>query len=295
MNRKLRTLALYAALIPAIWAFEAPGWAAPLACGTTFALTGDNGDWRAPVVKCTDANPVVVDASAATFRTIRAQGTQGVTIRGGTVGQVGYDGPAVTVDGSRYIRITGMTFTGAKVGATLVRGSDYVIEGSRFDGLRSDGVNINQAQRVTIDGNTFVNFRPIPQVYDAKGKLLQDGDHADAVQAYSFAGQPAVAALAITNNAVFGHAQGFDNFGDAQGIDGLIVRGNTVVTDYWQAISFANVKNADVRDNTVRALPNARAAFYPFQRVSPWIRLPADAKACGNTATERTSSGLTPC
>ena len=260
---------------------------APRGCGSVVVLVGDQGDWRAPPLKCADGRRVTYNARRATFRTIRIAGVTGITIRGGTVGAAGIDGPAVTVDGSRFVHLTEMTFTGAKLGVTLVRGTDYLVDHSRFTGLRSDGVNINQAQRVTIDGNTFSDSHPIPQVYDAQGKLVRDGDHADAIQAFSLAGQVPLRDLVFTNNRISGHMQGIDNFGDASGTTNVRVEGNVIDVDYWHGITFSGVTNLIVRNNIVKTIPGARQGPRG-QQVRTWVKVDRNTNvvACGNTVPE---------
>ncbi len=256
-------------------------------CGDVVALQpGEYGAASAPRLVCPDTNRLEVRADGANFRSITIRSAEGISWYGGTVSApLGVNTPGVTIDASRYVRIAGLTITGHKVGITAVRGTDYEIVGNRMQGLRSDGINVTMAQRVLIEGNQVVDTRPIRATYDAKGKLLVDGDHSDCIQFWSTVGKAPTADLTIRNNYCRGEMQGIVAFNaGAGGLDRILIDRNLLDgLEYWNGIVMYEARNSAIRNNVVMTKRGA-VARNNGQPIKTWIylRSPVNTVACGN-------------
>ncbi|KQR81187.1 hypothetical protein ASG07_12010 [Sphingomonas sp. Leaf343] len=241
---------------------------------------------KAIAAKCSAANRLEIRAEAGTFRTITLRGLHGVSWYGGVVSApLGVDTPGVSIDSSRFVRVAGVTVRGHKVGITAVRGSDYEIVGNRMQGLRSDGINVTMAQRVLIEGNQVVDTRPIRATYDARGKLLVDGDHSDCIQFWSTVGKAPTADLTIRNNYCRGEMQGIVAFNaGAGGLDRILIERNLLDgLEYWNGIVMYEARNSAIRNNIVMTKRGA-IARNNGQPIKTWIylRSPVNTVACGN-------------
>jgi hypothetical protein len=106
--------------------------------------------------------------------------------------------------------------------------------GNRFDGCRSDGLDIAQSQRVLVLANQAVNFQPKRKTYSADGKLLKDADHSDGFQFWSVKGSPPTADLTFIGNYAEGEIQGISGFNPGSGgYDRITMRWNWVDVQYW--------------------------------------------------------------
>lgn len=260
-------------------------------CGDTITLaSGEYGAVNAPRLSC-PASAVGVDASAARMTSLVIRGASGLNWKGGRVRGSG-EGSAVTVDGSTRIRVSGMVVSGARIGMSLVRGTDMEAIGNRFDGVRSDGINITQAQRVRIIGNACVNTIPVPAVWDAAGKMLKDGDHADCIQGWSMKGTPPVADVLIVGNTAEGPMQGiwFGNTGQG-GYDRITIRDNDLrLSGAWHGISVYEGRAVVIRNNRILPISGSRQPGGNRQLTYPWVYAPgSDAVACGNVVAAQAS------
>ncbi len=257
------------------------------ACGDTVTLAlAEYGAVSAPRLTCPADNRLEIRAEGSTFRTIIIRAAEGVSWFGGLVtAPLGVDTPGVTIDNSRFVRVAGVTIQGHKVGITAVRGSDYEIVGNRMQGLRSDGINVTTAQRVLIEGNQVVDTRPIRATYDAKGKLLVDGDHSDCIQFWSTANKAPTADLTIRNNYCRGEMQGIVAFNAGQGgLDRILIENNLIDgIEYWNGIVMYEARDSAIRNNVVLTKRGAKAQNNGAP-IKTWIYLkaPVNTIACGN-------------
>jgi hypothetical protein len=282
----MRALAFLAALSAL---FAAPALAAPPpACGSTIVITGDQGAIYRPPTNNTcvpPLAPVTIDATAAGTRADRLYilGAKGIVVSGGTWGKDDAPLPAVTVDSSQFVRITGADVVGSAGGISFSRGSDYQADHNRIHRTRNDAIDITQSQRVVIDQNRMFDFQAAP------------GVHMDGIQIFSATGQTPVSDVDITNNTIDGDAQGIDNFGDGPGVRNLRVEGNLVGVTFWHGITLTNVKGLTLRRNIVATIPMATQGAL---KVSTWMRFDGstDVVACDNVVpTFPTAAGTEAC
>ncbi len=152
--------------------------------------------------------PLVIDASAARFSGLVLANVSGVRITGGTVTGPGGRSYGVSIRNARAIEIAQMRITGAHRGVVVDRAQDVALVGNMLEGLISDGINIAYSYGVRVERNECRDFNPTPAVYDALGKRLRDGDHADCIQAWSRPQFPPTSDLTIINNTADGNMQG---------------------------------------------------------------------------------------
>lgn len=241
---------------------------------------------------------VVVDATAARFSQIWIRRVSGLEIRGGSIVGARTEPFTMAIDSSRNLRVANMTMSGARVGISLTRSQGIDIISNRFDGLRSDGVNIAMTSQVLIQGNSCRNFNPIQAVYSSTGALIKDGDHPDCIQGWSSRGYTPISDISIVGNTAVGYMQGifFGNTGQG-GYDRITIRDNDLTVGAFNGIILWEARSSTVTRNKVKTVPGARLKSYPFALVSSWIQLTGrNIVACGNTAAStRYSVGLNAC
>jgi hypothetical protein len=242
---------------------------------------------KAVPARCPSNNRLEIRAEDARLSSLRIASAQGVNWYGGLItAKLGVETPGVTLDASRFIRFAAAQVEGHKVGVNATRGTDYEIVGNRLERLRSDGVDVSQAQRVLIENNQVVMTTPIKATYDAKGKLLVDGDHSDGIQAWSVPGTPPVADVTIRGNYFRGVMQGISVFNsNTGGIDRFLVEYNTIDgIDFWHGITLSDARDSIIRYNLVVTRKNAKAWNFPFQPIRTWVSIPSGVRtiACGN-------------
>lgn len=229
---------------------------------------------------------ITIDAGQARLSGLTIFQAAGVNWNGGQL-----EGPrsqtwGLRIDFADHVAVTGMTLTGPRIGLLVSRSTDVDVLNNRFDGVRSDGVNIAMSQRVRIIGNQCVNFDPILPIYDLLGHLLLDGDHPDCIQGWSRVGYPVTANVTIANNTASGVMQGvwFEDYGDG-GYDGIVVRGNDFTLGMFQGINIRNGRGTVIINNHVRPVPGSRLPAFPFPLIRPWIRSSGERiTMCGNYA-----------
>lgn len=242
--------------------------------------------------------PITIDARAATVHGVTLRGSAGISWQGGTITTDASETFAVAIDYSQNIEIRDVKASGARVGVSISRSRDVRVLNNDFDGLRSDGVNVAMTQSVRIEGNVCHNFRPIPPVYDPRGKLIEDGDHPDCIQGWSSPGYPPTADVTIIGNRGEGFMQGvfFGNPGQG-GYDRLVIRDNQFTLSAWNGVVVVEARDSVVRDNIVRTVPGAKALNYPFQPVTSWVKVDGVRnRLCGNKVDQpRFSDGTGRC
>ncbi len=228
--------------------------------------------------------PVLIDASAAKLTALTIRKVDGLEWRGGKLVGPREASFGVTVNQSAHITIKGMVISGPKVGLSFGQTTDFEAIGNRFDGVRSDGINIGMSQRGRIIGNQCLNTRPIRATYSKEGKLLVDGDHADCIQGWSRKGQTPTGDLLIEGNVAHGEMQGISFFDPGQGgYDRITIRNNDLTLEYWNGIAVYEGRNTIITGNRVRTVPGAKTLNFPFQAVRTWVTTRgAGGKVCGN-------------
>lgn len=245
---------------------------------------GDYDTITLPRVKF--STTVRIDASRARLSEVVIYEAGGIDWTGGRLVGEREQWWGVRVDFAERVRISGMTLSGAKTGIGVSRSTDVEVADNRFDGIRSDGVNIAMSQRVKILRNLCVNFDPVPTIYNAAGKVVTDGDHPDCVQGWSRIGYPLTADVTIEDNIANGLMQGvwFEDYGDG-GYDRIIVRGNNLTLGMFQGINILNGRDVVITSNRVRPVPGSRLPAHPHPVIRPWIRASGEKiTLCGNKA-----------
>ncbi len=233
----------------------------------------------------TFAPPVLIDASAARLTALTIRKVQGLEWRGGVLNGPRNTSFGVAVALSSHITIKGMLISGPKVGLAFSETTDFEAIGNRFDGVRSDGINIAMSQRGRIIGNQCYNVRPIRATYTAEGRLLVDGDHSDCIQGWSRKGKTPTGDLLIEGNVAEGEMQGITFFDPGQGgNDRITIRGNDLLLAYWHGVTVYEGRGTIITGNRVRTLPGAKALNYPYKPIKTWVYTlrGVDQTVCGN-------------
>lgn len=256
---------------------------------------GDYGQVETP--RKTFAPPLRFEAAKARVRYLRVFNSDGIEWRGGSFSSPREQSWAVHIDGSRNVTIAGIHATGAKIGINVMRSTDVDVLGNRLEGLRSDGINIAMSQRVRVIGNQCLNFDPILPIYDAKGKLLKDGDHPDCVQAWSRKAYPLTADILIAGNYGDGLMQGvwFEDYGDG-GYDRVTVRDNDFRLGMFNGVVIKGGRDVTITGNRVRGIPGAVLLAYPHPVVKPWIKADGERiTMCGNVESDPNAAAAKAC
>ena len=183
-----------------------------------------------------------------------------VKFHGSLDGNAANDGYGVVLTGGHHYTISGCTFTQLNRGFQAGSATDILIKDSSFYGLRSDGINASDVQRVTIDRNQFREF----------GALA--GDHPDAIQFWTLGTTRASSDIVITNNVIL-QGKGVGTQGifltDQVGTlpyRNLRIENNLVyVFDGYNGIMVSGGRNVSVIGNSVLSEPSDNQKF--------WIRL----------------------
>lgn len=200
----------------------------------------------------------------------------GVTVRGSMDGNAANDGHGIGVRGSTGISISNSTFTQLNRAITLNTSQGILVSGNTVSNVRSEGVNLAQVQNVRIIGNSFSNFHPV------------NGDHPDAIQAWTTGTNLPSANVVISGNLIVGSAgarmQGIfitDQTGNgALRYQGVVVTNNTLVGTSWHGITIEHADGIAITGNNVITMPDPKID-------RSWIRV-ADATGIvnGNTAKQ---------
>lgn len=247
---------------------------------------------------------ITIDGSKASFSAISIRDSSGIHIKGGTVIGQGRPSVGVRIQYSSRVTIEGMTVTGAHTGIIAGGSEDVIIKNNQLVGLISDGIQIPLSRRVLIEGNSCADFSPAPKVYDAAGKIVTDGDHADCIQSWSRPKMSPVADIKIINNRMEGQMQGIflgnkiRNGVDDGGYDRILIEGNRVRVARWHGISVDSARGVTVRNNHISTIPGSFMSTPPYQRISARLAIKgsSDVIACENIVETKTNSfGLEKC
>lgn len=206
--------------------------------GETIALEGDCGP-----IEIAQSFPrrVTIAAEHATVKGLALTG-RNITWRGGiltaTDGMTGTArrGYAVYVSG-QDITVSSATITDARMGMVVTNARNVGVYNSRFWRLRSDGLHTSRTVNLSIEGNTFSDFRPLAT------------DHPDAIQM-----RDGVTNARIRGNVVRGDAQGIaqmDTTGDLP-LALITISGNRVSVAMYHQITLGDCTGCGIEGNVVR-------------------------------------------
>ena len=206
------------------------------------------------------AEPITIDASGIELRSIVIRDSSGIRIKGGRVEGPGDRSYAVHLENASHISIEGMVLTKAHRGVVIHKSDNVDIVGNDLVALISDGINISQSRAVNVRDNVCRDFTPTPAIYDESGKLVQDGDHPDCIQAWSRPETAPVADITIVGNEAHGKMQGIF-FGNHTrngvsdgGFDNVVVRDNYVKVTHSNGIYLKDARGSTVTENEVHTV-----------------------------------------
>lgn len=230
------------------------------------------------------APAISIEAGEANLAGVKLETVTGFHWRGGH-----FDGGEVRGGGfaalrnSNDVRIEAATFTGfTRNGIAVDSSADIDIIGNKFSDSGSDGIQIGQSRRMTIDGNSCVAFKPTEKA------------HPDCIQMWSRPTSPPTADIIIRNNVMNGRMQGISLFNhkrkgvDDGGFDRITIIGNDVaISDFYHGIVAYSCRDCLIRDNKVRTLPGANP------KIHAWLRMvdSGTAKLCANTVGGSSDGG----
>jgi hypothetical protein len=236
------------------------------------------------------ANPINLDARAATFTGIVLRNVDGLSITGGAIHGVGGRTYGVLASLSRHIDLTDLSISGGvRAGVVIDRTDDVAIRGLEISDTSSDGIDIGLSHRILIDHLNCHDFHPTPSTFDAEGHKLTEGAHPDCVQAWSRPTAPPVSDVTVTNVSAVGEMQGISFFNhirdgvDDGGFDRITITHNVVHNSYPEGIALNTGRHSVIRDNNVSAIPGSVLAKngYPVKSSINVVN-GADNVVCGN-------------
>lgn len=172
----------------------------------------------------------------------------------------GNDGYGLVFNGGRNLEISNSSFTEFNRAVQVGSATDIVVKNTRFFGLRSDGLNFADVQRVVIDHNIFRDF------------TVGVGDHPDAIQFWTLGTTRPSTDIVITNNQVFqgrgAGTQGIfltDQVGTLPYQNVRIENNLLYVYDGYNGIMVGNGRNVEIIGNSVLSESRDNQKY--------WIRL----------------------
>lgn len=120
------------------------------------------------------------------------------------------DGVAMALTGVTGFSVTNSSFSDVYRAIAMKQGANISIQGNDFHFIRSDGIVVASTDGISIDGNSFTDFRPI------------SGDHADAIQ--------------------------FWNTGEAVGSANISIKNNTIIQTYFSGVAQTGVQGIFISD-----------------------------------------------
>lgn len=235
--------------------------------------------------------PVTIDASNSKIKGITLRNVSGITIKGGKVvapegkhPSNSVRGYGISIRGSRNIALRDLQVSDAVRGVVLGTSEGVKIQKVKFHDLRSDGLNIALSRKVLVEDVECSDFSPIPKQYDASGKMIKDGDHADCVQAWSRPTQPPVSDVVVRRVTARGDMQGIF-FGnhirkgvDDGGYDRILIEDNDIKVQSPHGITLSYARDSIVRNNLVDTMPGGK-----HQVTNIRVSRPENTVSCGNS------------
>jgi len=235
--------------------------------------------------------PITLDATGARFEGLTLRRVKGMAIRGAQV-TGSMDRNAILVRESQHVRLEGLTVRQARKAIIVNLSSDVVLRDNKLEGLRSDGINVALSRRVLIEGNQCRAFTPIKAEYDAAGKRVRDGDHADCIQLWSRPEAAPVSDIIIRRNVADGDMQGIflgnhvRKGVDDGGYDRITIEDNDLTVAYPQGIGLYDARNSVVRNNRVRTIAGSRMPSGKAIRANINVIRGSGNLVCGNRLSD---------
>ncbi len=243
--------------------------------GDTIELTA--GDYAPVKIAGRSFAPALtIKAGAVRVANVGLQNVSGLVWLGGHFDGNDREPTGLSIGASHNIRIEAADFQRfTRNGIVVGDSSDIDLVGNRLTKMGSDGIQIALSRRMTIEGNSCVDFSPSP------------GTHPDCIQLWSRPGAPPTADILIKGNVMAGSMQGISLFNhvrggvDDGGFDRISVVANDVrISDYYHGIALYDCRECLVRDNKVATLAGGNPKAHAWIRVENAAR----AVACGNAA-----------
>ena len=261
------------------------------------------GEFPLLQIKLAYAKPLVIDASKATVKGLVITGSN-VRWYGGVIkAPKGFDGLArdgycVSLTNCKDVVLSNVTFTEAKIAVVPGNTENTTIQYCVFTGLRQDGISATKGRKLSIVGNTFKEFSPIPTtctipsrkpdgtvdkdapptierglssaICKALGGTWIDGDHSDAIQI-----RDGIDGLLISGNTLEGMTQGIGEMAgtnDAR-LNDVQILNNTIKIDGNHSIT--------INDLSTNIVAIGNRVIQWNGKKSP-LRLPANAISLDN-------------
>lgn len=163
------------------------------------------------------------------------------------------DGQGLLILDSSHITLDGNSFHDLKTGLAVGRSESVEILNNHYSDIRSDGVQIASVRDVSVEGNTFTNFRPAYHL----------GDHPDMIQVWNDGSFGDMTGIAIRNNTLTrgegGDVQGILFQGATRQADGslaapashVVIEGNVIDGGASQGIWVSSVGQAQILNNVL--------------------------------------------
>lgn len=168
----------------------------------------------------------------------------GVSIHGSLDGNSANDGYGLFLRNVNGFKLMDSNVREVNRGVLAERSYNVEISSTHFNEMRSDGINIAGVVGVTLDGNTFTNFRPV------------GSDHADAIQFWNV-GQPFGSKdIVIKNNVVmngsgFGPQGIFMNAANGWDYSNVLIQNNMIYSnDSYHGIHVEGARDVRIIGNT---------------------------------------------
>lgn len=174
------------------------------------------------------------------------------------------DGVGIVATEVNGFRIENSDFSELFRGVSVQRSSNVSIASNKFENLRSDGVTVASTVGITIDGNTFQDFRP------------KVGDHADGIQFWNTGQSKGSSDITIQNNVMWfpeinpvpqlGMQGIFLGDPKSYGYKNVSIENNLIYSnDAWNGLAVAGADGLRVVGNSVLSTSE--------DSKSSWIRL----------------------
>lgn len=257
--------------------------------GATLRLKGDFG---VATISGKWATPITLDASGATFRSLRIRNASGIILRGGTwkLEEPDWAG-SIMVTGSDHISIHDSVIdnAGTSSGISFRDSTDVLLQGARIDRTKV-AVSLLHVTRATIRDTTMMrvaidgmdiasSHQVLAQNNACLGNRLVDDHHPDCIQMWSIQGETPTSDITLRDNLAFGGTQGFTGFSrTGGGFDRIIIDGNVAVITYPNGVALMSGRQSRISNNRLSTLPGSKYRTHVYLVDSP------DTVVCGNTA-----------
>lgn len=189
--------------------------------------------------------------------------------------------------GISNLHLDGNRFEELIIGVNLDRDEAVFVQNNEFVKMRVDAIDIAGSSQVTIKHNLMQDFRP------------KEGDHPDAIQAWTAGQEKGVSNVLIEQNLIIGNENARPQgvfirdesklWQSGRGHKSVRIENNVIIMPLWHAIAADNVQDLVISGNTVLNSPAGRA--YPGGPIFPWISVKGSGSLQNNVAPRYVLNG----